>query len=139
MSDIENNRKAAANFFEEIWNKKDESAIDRFIAVDAAGNDPKFGVGRESFRLQWKKWISAFPDLHFDVQEIIAEGDRVATRWRLTGTHTGTEYLGVHAQGAKISVDGVSIDTIKDGIVLEGFDAWDALGFREQLGLITPL
>jgi steroid delta-isomerase-like uncharacterized protein len=139
MSDIEENRKAAANFFEEIWNKKDESAIDRFIAIDAAGNDPKFGVGRESFRQQWKKWISAFPDLHFDVQEIIAEGNRVVTRWRLTGTHTGTEYLGVHAQGAKISVDGVSIDTIKDGIVLEGFDAWDALGFREQLGIIKPL
>ena len=40
------------------------------------------------------------------------------------------------ATGAKIAVDGVSIDTIKDGIVVSGFDAWDALGFRQQLGLI---
>ena len=42
---LENNRKAAYDFFDQIWNKKDESAIDRFIALDAAGNDPKFGVG----------------------------------------------------------------------------------------------
>ena len=79
MSSIEENRQAAADFFEQIWNQKDESAIDRFIALDAAGNDPKFGVGRESFREQWKKWHAAFPDLHFDVREIIAEGDRVVT------------------------------------------------------------
>ena len=64
MSSLEENRQAAADFFEQIWNQKDESAIDRFIALDAAGNDPKFGVGRESFREQWKKWHAAFPDLH---------------------------------------------------------------------------
>ncbi|MEY3331368.1 MAG: hypothetical protein RL202_634, partial [Actinomycetota bacterium] len=43
------NKAAAATFFEEIWNKKSESAIDRLVAENAAGNDPKFGVGRESF------------------------------------------------------------------------------------------
>jgi len=139
MSSLEENRQAAADFFEQIWNQKDESAIDRFIALDAAGNDPKFGVGRESFREQWKKWHAAFPDLHFDVREIIAEGDRVVTRWHLTGTHTGVDYLGKSSSGAKIAVDGVSIDTIKDGVVLDGFDAWDSLGFREQLGIIKPL
>ena len=139
MSSIEDNRKAAADFFEQIWNQKDESAIDRFLALDAAGNDPKFGVGRESFRAEWKKWHAAFPDLHFDVREIIAEGDRVVTRWHLTATHTGAEYLGIRPTGAKIAVDGVSIDTIKDSVVLEGFDAWDALGFRQQLGIIDSL
>jgi predicted ester cyclase len=139
MSSLEENRQAAADFFEQIWNQRDESAIDRFIALDAAGNDPKFGVGRESFRAQWKIWQAAFPDLHFDVREILAEGDRVVTRWHLTGTHSGIDYMGKKASGAKFAVDGVSIDTIKDGIVLDGFDAWDALGFREQLGLIQPL
>ena len=73
MSSLEENRQAAADFFEQIWNQRDESAIDRFIALDAAGNDPKFGVGRESFRAQWKIWQAAFPDLHFDVREILAE------------------------------------------------------------------
>jgi steroid delta-isomerase-like uncharacterized protein len=135
MSDLEKNKELARQFFEQIWNQGDESAIDRFIAEDAAGNDPKFGVGRESFRLQWRKWRAAFPDINFAVEEIVAEGDTVVTRWRLTGTHLG-EYLGKEATGNKVDVDGVSIDRIKDGMVVSGFDAWDSLGFREQIGLI---
>jgi predicted ester cyclase len=136
MSDLEKNKELARQFFEQIWNQGDESAIDRFIAEDAAGNDPKFGVGRESFRLQWRKWRAAFPDINFAVEEIVAEGDTVVTRWRLTGTHLG-EYLGKEATGNKVDVDGVSIDRIKGGMVVSGFDAWDSLGFREQIGLIT--
>ena len=136
MSNQELNKKAAADFFRLIWNEKVESAIDRFIAEDATGNDPEFGVGRESFRKQWKQWITSFPDLNFEVKEIIAEGDRVVTRWHLTGTHTGPQFQGIPTSNKKVAVDGVSIDTIKDGIVLEGFDAWDSLGFRQQLGII---
>ena len=135
MSDLEKNKELARQFFEQIWNQGDESAIDRFIAEDAAGNDPKFGVGRESFRLQWRKWRAAFPDINFAVEEIVAEGDTVVTRWRLTGTHLG-EYLGKEATGNKVDVDGVSIDRIKNGMVVSGFDAWDSLDFREQIGLI---
>ena len=135
MSDLEKNKELARQFFEQIWNQGDESAIDRFIAEDAAGNDPKFGVGRESFRLQWRKWRAAFPDINFAVEEIVAEGETVVTRWRLTGTHLG-EYLGKEATGNKVDVDGVSIDRIKNGMVVSGFDAWESLGFREQIGLI---
>lgn len=133
----EENRQAAQSFFDEIWNKKIESSIDKFIAEDAAGNDPKFGVGRESFRTQWKLWIAAFPDLHFKVEKIIVEGNQVVTRWYLTGTHTGGEFLGLAATQKSVAVDGISIDTIENGVVLSGFDAWDALGFRQQLGLIA--
>ena len=135
MSSIEINKELARQFFEQIWNQGDESAIDRFIAENAAGNDPKFGVGRESFRSQWHKWRQAFPDIHFAVEEIIAEGNTVVTRWRLTGTHLG-EYLGKAVTGNKVDVDGVSIDRIENGMVVSGFDAWDSLGFREQIGLI---
>ena len=106
------NKQAAATFFEEIWNQKSESAIDRLVAEDAAGNDPKFGVGRESFKAQWRKWHAGFSDLHFHVEEIIAEGERVVTRWRLTGTHDG-QFLGHAPTGRKVDVDGVSIDTIR--------------------------
>ena len=111
MSDLEANRHAASEFFRLIWNEKEESAIDRFIAVDAAGNDPKLGVGRKLFRKQWKEW-------------------------HLSGTHSGADFQGIKASGKSVSVDGVSIDTIKDGVVLDGFDAWDSLGFRQQLGII---
>ena len=135
MADLEANKELAKQFFEQIWNQGDESAIDRFIAEDAAGNDPKFGVGRESFRLQWRKWREAFPDIHFAVEEIIAEGNTVVTRWHLTGTHK-SEYLGQAATGNKIAVDGVSIDRIENGMVVSGFDAWDSSTLTNQLNSI---
>lgn len=128
------NKQLARRFFEEIWNDRDESAIERFIPVDAKGNDPDFGSGREGFRDQWRKWQSAFPDLHFEIVDLIAEGDKVLTRWVLTGTHQG-EFLGVAPSGKAIRVQGMSLDRIEDGWVAEGFDGWDALGMRQQLGI----
>lgn len=130
------NRELARRFFEEVWNGRDESAIDRFIAPDAAGNDPTFGAGREAFRNQWSQWQAAFPDLRFEVEEIVAEGDVVVTRWTLTGTHSGADFEGVPASGATIRVGGMSLDHIRDGKIASGFDGWDELGFRRQLGLL---
>jgi predicted ester cyclase len=69
------------------------------------------------------------------VEEIISEGNPVATRWHSTGTHKG-EYLGQPATGNKVAVDGVSIDRIEKGMFLSVFDAWVSLGFSEQIGLI---
>ena len=130
-----NLHKIAIDFFEEIWNQKNESAIDKFISEGAAGNDPKFGVGRESFRIQWKKWLIGFPDIHFEVKETIAEGNSVVSRWTLTGTNTG-EFRDKPATGRSVAVDGVSIDRIENGQVASGFDAWDELGLLKQLGWI---
>jgi steroid delta-isomerase-like uncharacterized protein len=121
-------------FFAEVWNAGDESAIDRYIAADAAGNDPTFGAGREMFRQQWRRWHAAFPDLHFAVEDVIADGDQVLARWTLTGTHTGAPFLGVEAQGTAISVGGMSLDRIADGMIAAGFDGWDELGLWRQLG-----
>jgi steroid delta-isomerase-like uncharacterized protein len=129
------NRTLARRFFEEVWNQGDEAGIDRYIALDAAGNDPTFGTGREAFRAQWTKWRAAFPDLHFAVEDIVAEGDKVVTRWTLTGTHQG-EFLGVAPTGRAISVAGMSLDRIANGQIAEGFDAWDELGLHRQLGAI---
>lgn len=129
------NRELARRFFEEVWNERDELAIDRYIAEDAAGNDPTFGAGREAFRKQWRAWQAAFPDLHFAVEEIVAEGHVVVTRWTLTGTHSGADFEGTPASGAAIKVGGMSLDHIRDGMIASGFDGWDELGFRRQLGV----
>jgi predicted ester cyclase len=72
--------------------------------------------------------------INFAVEEIVTEGNTGVTRWQLTGTRKG-EYLGQAATGNKVAVDGVSIDRIENGMVVSGFDAWDSLGFREQLGV----
>jgi steroid delta-isomerase-like uncharacterized protein len=137
MTSREDLERTAREFFQHIWNDGDESAIDRFIAEDAAGNDPQFGIGREDFRRQWRQWRFAFPDIHFSVEEVIADPHTgaVATRWILTGTHSA-EFWGAPATGAKVSVPGVSIDRIADGMVISGFDAWDTVVLRRQIGLL---
>lgn len=126
-------KQLARDFFREVWNEGNEAAIDRYIAENARGNDPDFGAGREAFRAQWRKWQAAFPDLHFEVEDVIAEGNKVLTRWTLTGTHEG-EFMDIPATGRAIRVSGMSFDIIEDGMIAEGFDGWDALGLRQQLG-----
>jgi steroid delta-isomerase-like uncharacterized protein len=134
---IEANKTLARRFFQEVWNDGDEQAIDRYIAADAAGNDATFGAGREAFRAQWRKWRAAFTDLHFDVEEVVAEPEVVVTRWTLSGVQSG-EFLGIQATGRAVRVQGMSLDHIADGMIVSGFDAWDELGLRRQLGVIPP-
>ena len=132
---IAENKALARRFFQEVWNDKREAAIDEFIAEHAAGNDADFGAGREGFREQWRKWHAAFPDLHFEIEDVIAEDDKVLARWTLTGTHRG-EFMGVPASGRSVRVSGMSLDIIKDGQIDSGFDGWDALGLRRQIGAL---
>ncbi len=129
------NKALIREFFEQVWNQGHEEAIDRFIAENAGGNDPDFGMGREGFKKQWRKWRDAFPDIHFEIEEIIAEGDTVVARWTLTGTQTGP-FLGIAPTGRKIRVGGMSMDHLRDGVLVSGFDGWDNLGLRQQLGAI---
>jgi steroid delta-isomerase-like uncharacterized protein len=129
------NKAIIRDFFAQVWNAGDEAAIERFIAEDAAGNDPDFGIGREGFKRQWRRWREAFPDLHFQVEEMVAEEDTVVSRWTLTGTHTGP-FLGIAPTGRTIRVGGMSLDHLQDGLLISGFDGWDNLGLRQQLGAI---
>lgn len=131
----EANKALIREFFERVWNQGDEAAIARFIAEDAAGNDPDFGMGREGFTRQWRAWQAAFSNLHFEIEEMVAEGETVVARWTLTGTHTGP-FLGLAPTGREIRVGGMSLDQIRDGVLVSGFDGWDNLGLRQQLGLI---
>ncbi|MEZ4562673.1 MAG: ester cyclase [Thermomicrobiales bacterium] len=135
MSTPEQNKALIRAFFDEVWNQGDESAIARYLAADAAGNDEDFGTGREGFTRQWRQWQSAFSDLHFQIEEIVAEGDTVVARWTLTGKHTGP-FMGKEPTGVEIKVGGMSLDHLKDGLLVAGFDGWDNLGFRQQLGLL---
>ena len=136
---IETNKHVVQSFFERAWNLGDEEAIDEFIAENAGGNDPDFGAGREGFRKHWKAWRASFPDLHFHIVDMIAERDYVLCRWVFTGTHT-TEFMGILPSGKTIRVEGMSLERVGNGKIIDGFDGWDNLGFRQQLGALdtTP-
>ncbi len=132
---LEEVKTLARRFFEEVWNRGNGAAIDAYLAEETIGNDPSFGTGREDFRAQWRSWRAGFPDIHFAVEEIVAENDRVVTRWTMTGTHL-RQFWGVPATGRRVTVTGMSLDRISKGRIVAGFDAWDELGMRRQLGIL---
>jgi len=81
---------------------------------------------------------TAFPDIHFVVEDIIVEGDMVAHRWTATGTHKG-ELMGIPPTGEKVKMTGIVISRIADGKIMEDWSEWDKLGMLQQLGVIPKL
>jgi steroid delta-isomerase-like uncharacterized protein len=80
----------------------------------------------------------AFPDLHHDIKDIVAEGDKVAVRLNVTGTHNG-EFQGIPPSGRKLSLDEMAFLTLIDGRITEGWITSDTMGFMQQIGAIpTP-
>ena len=77
----------------------------------------------------------AFPDLHFTLEDVIGEGDRVVVRWTATGTHKA-EVMGVPATGKRVAVTGIEVSRFADGKLAETWVNWDALGLLRQLGAI---
>jgi steroid delta-isomerase-like uncharacterized protein len=78
----------------------------------------------------------AFPDLHHNIKDMVAEGDKVAVRLNVTGTHKG-EFQGIPPSGRKLSLDEMAFLTIIDGRITEGWITSDTLNFMQQIGA-TP-
>jgi predicted ester cyclase len=80
----------------------------------------------------------AFPDVLMSVEDQVAEGDKVVTRWIASGTHQG-DMMGIAPTGNRVTVAGTSVERIVDGKIEETWDNYDALGMMQQIGAIpTP-
>ena len=131
----EANKQLARRWFEEVWNQRKESAIDAILTPDCRahglGGDAVL-VGPEGFKTFHRSFCGAFPDLHVTVDDIVAEGDKVAIRWTATMTHLG-DGLGIPPSGKKVSMDGSMIVVIKDGKIDEGWNHLDITGLFAKL------
>jgi steroid delta-isomerase-like uncharacterized protein len=131
--------KAVARRFLEIFEEGNLDALDEILAEDAVDHDPYNPHGQEGLEGA-KKTISmyreAFPDVSFEIEDQIAEGDLVVTRWTGTGTHEG-ELMGAQPTGQESSVTGITIDRIEDGKIVEGWTQWDVLGMMRNIGAIS--
>ena len=78
----------------------------------------------------------AFPDLHHNIKDMVAEGDKVAVRLNVTGTHKG-EFQGIPPSGRKLSLDEMAFLTVIDGRITEGWITSDTMNFMQQIGA-TP-
>ena len=121
----------------EVFNKHNVALMDEFIAPDFvdAPNTPFELRGLESFKRFETMFIKGFPDYHETIEDIIAEGDKVGVRYKVTGTNTG-EYRGLAPTGKKVTYEAVCIYRIVDGKIAEGWHVYDFLDFYKQLGVI---
>jgi steroid delta-isomerase-like uncharacterized protein len=132
---IEKNRDLVRQYLE-IWNTGNLTNIEEIVSIDfifhRVGGDLK---GHEALRQYIMVFRTAFPDLHFTVEEVIAERDKAVTHWMMTGTHKG-ELMGIAATDKQIKVTGTSITRIAGNKVIENSTFWDRLDLMQQLGVI---
>ncbi len=133
----EANKALIRRFFEEVWNDKNLEAIDELVAADSVDHalPPGLPQGREGAKAFTGMYLSAFPDTKMTIEDIITEGDKVVTRWRATGTHTG-ELMGIPATGKQVTVTGLDINRYSNGKIVEHWGEFDQMGMMQQLGVI---
>jgi steroid delta-isomerase-like uncharacterized protein len=129
------NRALIRRYYEEMWNRWDFALADELIdeAVTFRGSLGVDVRGREGFTGYMRTVRAAFPDFHNQIEELVAEGDRVVARLTYTGTHSGGLF-GVAATGRRISYAGVAIFRIAGGRIIEGWVLGDLHGLFRQLG-----
>jgi steroid delta-isomerase-like uncharacterized protein len=136
---IEENKALVRRWFLEAWNAGNLALADEVIAADydphPAPTDMPFGRGPEGQKQLIAFYRSAFPDVRMEIEDMVAEGDRVVVRWKGTGTHTG-ELMGVPPSGKPAVVTGMFINRVVNGKLVEGWTSFDALGMMMQIGAI---
>jgi steroid delta-isomerase-like uncharacterized protein len=133
----EENKAIVRRSYEELWSKGNLDVVDEIYATDFVLHDPaQPGISdAEGYKQQVVTIRTAFPDLNIKVEDQLAEGDKVATRWATTGTHQG-EFAGIPATGKQGGVTGTTIARVVGGKIVEERSNWDTLGLMQQLGVI---
>lgn len=130
------NKALTRRWFEEVWNKARESAIDEMIGpecrVHGLEETGAALTGPQAFRQFYRQFLSGFPDVKVTVDQVIAEGDMTAARFTGRATHGG-DGLGVKATGAAVTVSGMCMIRWKDGRIAEAWNEFDAAGLMRQV------
>jgi steroid delta-isomerase-like uncharacterized protein len=124
-------------FVEEVINQGRFEAADALVEEDFVELDPLPGQrqGREGLKEVVGMMRTAFPDIHWVIEETVASGDKVVSRFKWTGTQRG-DFLGIPATGRKVTVPGVVIDRLNAGRMADSRILMDIFGLMQQLGVI---
>ena len=134
----EENKALARRWFEEVFNAQNFDVAEEISAQDAVNHDPTLTdlpSGPEGDRHVVNLYHGAFPDAQITVEDQIAEGDRVVTRWMGRGTHQG-ELMGVPPSGNRVELTGMTINRFSGSKIAETWTNYDALGMMQQIGAV---
>lgn len=138
--DAQDARQFARERVEALFNRRELDRVEEFVTEDFVNHEAWEGEdpGYEGFRLRLARLHDAFPDLHMQVHEVMADGDLVAYRATLTGTHEG-KLFGMEPTGKSFQVEHMHMLRMRDGKASEHWAARDDLGMLMQLGIIPPM
>jgi steroid delta-isomerase-like uncharacterized protein len=128
------------HLFEDCFNTGEMALADELIAPDYIDHSTMAAPvpGVEGFKMRIANLRKAFPDAKFTVEDIFADGDKVAFRWIMRGTDSGG-FMGRPPSGKAVAVSGINIELISNGKIVEHWSSPDNLGMMQQLGIIpTP-
>ncbi len=121
------NKLIVQRLMDEVWNKRNLAVIDEIIGRHHVNHDPstpKLGTGPDAYADLVKLYTGAL-DTQFNIEDLIAEGDRVVIRWTVRGRHD-------------VDLTGITIHRISGGKIAESWGNWDALGLMHQLKAARP-
>lgn len=133
--------RAAAYRMIEAWNSHDPQQVATLHSADYIGTDVAARAplhGPVAARRHYAHFLRAFPDMVVTVDSVLVDGDQVVIVWHTNGTHRNA-LLNIPASGRRINVSGVSIVTIKQGLVTRSNRIWDVAGFLRGVGLLPEL
>jgi predicted ester cyclase len=137
----ENNKSLSKRFFEEAFGRGNLKVVDEIFSAQhtnhGPGAMPNSPDGPEGMKQLVTYYRNAFPDTMFTIDEQVAEGDRVVTRWTARGTQKGEmPGIGIPVTGKPVTISGVSVDRFANGKIIESWGLFDQLGLMQQLGVI---
>ena len=139
MSVEEENKAIIRRIFEEVWNNGDLTGVDELMATDHVFHGPggEESKGLEGLEPMVSMFRTAFPDLHVTIEDMFADGDRVATRMTERGTHKG-DFMGIAPTGRQFTRTAIIIHRLAGGKEAEVWEGVDSLALCQQLGVSPP-
>ena len=136
----EENKALVRHFYEEVFNSKNLDGVDSFVDPHIIEHNlpPGLPAGIEGTRKFIGMYLAALPDLHLTTEDMVAEGDKVAIRFTIDGTHKG-ELMGIAPTGKQVTMTGIQIVRTAGGRIAENWVNIDALGLLQQLGVLPPM
>ncbi len=134
IQSIQSNKAVVRSFFEQLLNHKDTSILPSIVSADFKG--PEGESGFNGFMESLTPLLTSFPNIHYEIKSIIAEGNNVFVQWTWTGTQA-TPYRGISEIGKTISNDGMGLFHLTNGKIDQAQVQTDRLGFLQSLGTVT--
>lgn len=135
LMSIERNKQLAFRFFQELMSMGNTDVADELVGPDFQPLEEEWEPGPEGIKAYVDAYHAGFPDLRYDVHDMVAEGSHVAVRWTMTGLHEG-EFKGISPTAEQISIPGMALLYVQEDKLSQGWIIYDHMVLYEKLGAL---